>query len=188
MGCDAVYVLEGGLAGRPLIKDEPPAPVFGLDRAAPPSIPPAALKVLLDRGAAVVVDLAPSLAYEAGHVPAAWFAVRARLPASLDRLPAAPTLVFTSPDGVLARLAAAELGTTRFTDIRVLDGGTEAWRAAGLALNRDREALADTPDDCWRRPYDPYAGEGARERYLRWEIDLVHQIEREGDLGFRVPG
>ena len=42
--------------------------------------------------------------------------------------------------------------------------------------------------DCWRRPYDPYAGEGARERYLRWEIELVHQIEREGDVGFRIPG
>ncbi len=68
------------------------------------------------------------------------------------------------------------------------------WKAApprgsdaGLPTAKDREALADTPDDCWRRPYDPYAGEGARERYLRWEIDLVHQIEREGDLGFRVP-
>ena len=34
----------------------------------------------------------------------------------------------------------------------------------------------------------PDAGEGARERYLRWEIELVHQLEREGDVGFRVPG
>jgi len=56
-----------------------------------------------------------------------------------------------------------------------------------LPLANGREAMADTPDDCWRRPYDPYAGEGARERYLRWEIDLVHQIEREGDIGFRIP-
>jgi len=49
-----------------------------------------------------------------------------------------------------------------------------------------REAVADEPDDCWRRPSDPYSDEGARERYLRWEIDLVRQIEREEDLGFRV--
>jgi hypothetical protein len=46
--------------------------------------------------------------------------------------------------------------------------------------------MADEPNDAWRRPYDPYAGEGARERYLRWEIDLVRQTEREGDLGFRI--
>jgi 3-mercaptopyruvate sulfurtransferase SseA len=96
-------------------------------------------------------------------------------------------LVLTSPDGVLARLAAAELGDCGFADARVLDGGTAAWRVAGLPLATGREAMADTPDDCWRRPYDPYAGEGARERYLRWEIDLVHQLEREGDVGFRLP-
>jgi len=46
--------------------------------------------------------------------------------------------------------------------------------------------MADEPNDCWRRPYDPYTDAGARERHLRWEIDLVRQIEREEDLGFRV--
>jgi hypothetical protein len=34
--------------------------------------------------------------------------------------------------------------------------------------------------------HDPDAPPDARERYLRWEIDLVRQIEREGDLGFRT--
>jgi rhodanese-related sulfurtransferase len=188
MGCDEVYVLAGGLAGRALVMDEPQPAIFGLDAIQTPTIAPAALKRLLDNSEAAVVDLAPSLAYEAGHIPGAWFAVRARLPGSLENVPTAPTLVLTSPDGVLANLAAAELGQTKFAEIRVLDGGTAAWRAGGLPLARDREAMADTPNDCWRRPYDPYAGEGARERYLRWEIDLVHQIEREGDLGFRVPG
>ena len=70
---------------------------------------------------------------------------------------------------------------------RVLDGGTAAWRAAGLPLATGREAMADTPNDCWRRPYDPYAAPDARERYLKWEIELVRQIEREGDVGFRLP-
>jgi 3-mercaptopyruvate sulfurtransferase SseA len=96
--------------------------------------------------------------------------------------------VLTSPDGRLARLAAAELAGGGRSELRVLDGGTNAWRALGLPLATDREAMADTPNDCWRRPYDPYAGPGARERYLRWETELVHQIEREGDVGFRVPG
>ena len=84
------------------------------------------------------------------------------------------------------RLAAAELEDSGFAEIRVLDGGTAAWRAAGLPLTTGREAMADTPDDCWRRPYDPYAPPDARERYLRWEIELIRQIEREGDTGFRV--
>jgi rhodanese-related sulfurtransferase len=192
MGWNEVYVLAGGLAGKALVAGEDKPEVPELDTAAAATISPAALKQLLDQGAATVVDLAPSIAYEAGHIPGAWFAVRARLPLSVAKVPPAPTLVLTSPDGALARLAAPELGgqpgAARFGEVRVLDGGTGAWRAAGLPLAKDREAMADTPNDCWRRPYDPYAGEGARERYLRWEIDLVHQIEREGDIGFRVPG
>jgi len=189
MGCEQVYVLAGGLAGRALVTGDKRPDIPGLDRTnAAATISAAELKAALDKGGATVVDLAPSLAYEAGHIPGAWFAVRARLPSSLARVPRAPMLVLTSPDGILARLAAAELSTTGFAEIRILDGGTAAWDAAGLPLTKDREALADTPNDCWRRPYDPYAGEGARERYLRWEIDLVHQIEREGDVGFRVPG
>ncbi len=192
MGWRDVYVLDGGLAGRQIASGDEPAEIPGFDHAMAVTISAGELKELLDRDAAVVVDLAPSLAYEAGHIPGAWFAVRARLPGSLARVPQAPMLVFTSPDGMLAHLAAAEFddaghGDTGHGEIRCLDGGTDSWREAGLPLNRDREKLADTPNDCWRRPYDPYAGEGARERYLRWEIDLVHQIEREGDLGFRVP-
>jgi rhodanese-related sulfurtransferase len=190
MGWPEVYVLGGGLAGRKLVQGAT-ATVPEVERAVVTTVAPAELKTLLDRGEAVVVDLAPSIAYEAGHVPGAWFAVRARLPGSLDRMPhearSGRALVLTSPDAALARLAAAELAASGAARVRVLDGGTSAWHAAGLTLATGREAMADTPNDCWRRPYDPYAGEGARERYLRWEIELVQQIEREGDVGFRIP-
>jgi rhodanese-related sulfurtransferase len=188
MGWRDVFVLAGGLAGRRLATGEDRPEIPGLDRAAAPAISAAQLKLLIDNGEASVVDLATSLAYEAGHIPGAWFAVRARLPGSLAAVPRRKFLVLTSPDGVLARLAAGEIGDAEHGDVRLLDGGTAAWRAAGLPLAKDREAMADTPNDCWRRPYDPYAAPGARERYLSWEIDLVHQIEREGDVGFRVPG
>jgi rhodanese-related sulfurtransferase len=188
MGCSEVYVLAGELAGKPLVAGEDKPAIPELEAADVPKIPAAELHIAIDRGEAAVVDLATSIAYEAGHIPGAWFAVRARLPESLERVPKRALTVFTSPDGVLARLAAAELIDAGVPNVCALDGGTAVWRDAGLPLATDREAMADIPNDCWRRPYDPYAGEGARERYLRWEIDLVHQIEREGDIGFRVPG
>ena len=186
MGWPEVYVLADGLKGRQLVQGMPKTVIPELDAAAAATISPAELQALVEKGEASVVDLAPSLAYEAGHIPGAWFAVRARLPRSLDRVPKRRLLVLTSPDGALAWLAAAELEDCGFADIRVLGGGTAAWRAAGLPLATGREAMADTPDDCWRRPYDPYAPPDARERYLRWEIELIRQIEREGDIGFRV--
>ena len=186
MGWPEVYVLAGGLKGRQLVQGMPKTVIPELDAAAAATISPAELQALVEKSEASVVDLAPSLAYEAGHIPGAWFAVRARLPRSLDRVPKRRLLVLTSPDGALAWLAAAELEDCGFAEIRVLDGGTAAWRAAGLPLAIGREAMADTPDDCWRRPYDPYAAPDARERYLRWEIELIRQIEREGDIGFRV--
>jgi rhodanese-related sulfurtransferase len=188
MGWPEIYLLDGGLSGRKLVTGSELAPIPELAAARTPAISAADLKVRLDRGEAVVVDLARSLAYEAGHIPGAWFAVRARLGDGIGKVPKAAMLVLTSPDGVLARLAAAELATGGYAEIRVLDGGTDAWRAAGLPMTGGREAMADIPNDCWRRPYDPYAGEGARQRYLDWETGLVGQIEREGDVGFRIPG
>jgi rhodanese-related sulfurtransferase len=189
MGWPEVYVLVGGLAGRVLERGVPASAIPELEAAHVATISAAELKALSERGEATVVDVARSLEYEAGHIPGAWFAVRARLPASLDRVARRRMLVLTSPDGRLARLAAGDLSDAAhgFAAIRVLDGGTAAWRAAGLPLATGREAMADTPDDCWRRPYDPYAAPGARERYLKWEVELVHQIEREGNVGFRLP-
>src|SRR5438067_3252108 len=177
MGCPEVYVLAGGLKGRDLVRGVSEPTIPELDNAAVATVSAAQLQALLGNGDAVVVDLAPSLAYEAGHIPGAWFAVRTRLPGNLDRVPKRRVLVLTSSDGAMACLAAPELETSGFAEIiRVLDGGTAAWRGAGLPLNTGREAIADTPDDCRRRPYDPYAPPDARERYLRWEIELIRQI------------
>ncbi len=189
MGWPEVFVLAGGIAGRPLTRRRPEVVIPELETAQVSTIGPTELQALLDHDEVAILDLAPSIEYERGHIPGAWFAVRARLPSSLERVPKRRVLVLTSPGGgELATLAAAELSDCGFSEVRVLYYGTEGWRKAGLPLATGREAMADTPDDCWRRPYDSYAGDGARERYLRWEIELVHQIEREGDVGFRVPG
>ena len=76
-------------------------------------------------------------------------------------MPKRRVLALTSTDGALARLAAAELAEYGFPmRFWVLDGGTASWRAAGLPLATGREALADTPDDCWRRPTTPMPARG----------------------------
>jgi rhodanese-related sulfurtransferase len=184
MGWDA-SVLEGGLDGVELERGEPATNSDRFPLAGPetPTIQPAELRA---SPGAVVVDLALSRHHRQGHIPGAWFAIRARLGEALDKLPAQGELVLTSEDGILARFAAAEIGARR--PVKVLDGGTAAWKAAGLPLETGMGPLASEPDDVAVSARDRPPAE--RERYMReylaWEIDLVNHITRDADCRFRL--
>jgi len=140
----------------------------------------------LQANPAVVADLALSRQHRQGHIPGAWFAIRARLAEALERLPAAGELVLTSEDGVIARYAAAELRSRR--PVKVLAGGTAAWKAAGLPLDTGMGPLASEPDDVAvsARDRPPTERERYMREYLAWEIDLVNQIARDTDCRFRL--
>jgi rhodanese-related sulfurtransferase len=185
MGSIEAYVLEDGMRDQPLVLGPEPMAVFGL--AGADTITPAELKAQLDNQGAVVVDLDTSLKYRDGHIPSAWWAVRARMGESLKKLPERRLVVLTSADGVLARLAAAEAGAATGRPVKVLAGGTRAWSGIGLPLERGNTHLADEPNDVWYRPYDHDSDREARmNEYLAWEIDLVAQIERDGDARFKT--
>jgi len=150
------------------------------------SLPARELAQLQACGEAVVIDLDTSLVYREQHIPGAWFCIRARLAEALPRLPEQGALVLTSRDGVLASLAAPELQALTKRPVRVLAGGTAAWRAAGLPLAAGEEHMADVPLDAWYRPYDRRADvEKAMNAYLDWEVALVEQIARDGDARFQ---
>jgi rhodanese-related sulfurtransferase len=180
MGWDAA-VLEGGLGGGPLETGTPAGDPgrFPLAGPEPATIAPAALRA----GAGVVVDLALSRRHREGHIPGAWFATRARLGQALGKLPAASDLMLTSEDGVVARFAAVEVGRP----VKVVDGGTAAWKAAGLPLETGLEKCADEVDDVALSARErPAERERHMREYLAWEVDLVNQIARDGDCRFRL--
>jgi rhodanese-related sulfurtransferase len=182
MGWDA-SVLEGGLDGAELERGIPEAKsdIFPLAGPEPGTVQSSELRGSAD----VVVDLALSRHHRQGHIPGAWFAIRARLGEALDKLPAQGDLVLTSEDGTIARYATAELRTRR--PVKVLAGGTAAWKAAGLPLETGMGPLASEPDDVALSARDRASD---RERYMReylaWEIDLVNQIARDEDCRFRL--
>ena len=93
--------------------------------------------------------------------------------------------MLSSEDDV-ARYAAAELHTRR--PVKVLGGGTAAWRAAGLPLETGMAPLASEPDDVAvsARDRPPTERERYMREYLAWEIDLVNQIARDTDCRFRL--
>ena len=186
MGWKDVHVLDGAFEGQALEKGPERETVLGLDRATAATISVAALKDALAKDEVVVVDLETSLRYRDGHIPGAWWAVRARLAEALPKLPKKP-IVFTSPDGALARLAASEAGSVNGAPAKALEGGTRAWREAGLSLDKGTDRLADATDDVWYKPYDHGTlVEDAMRAYLTWEVGLVPQIHRDGDARFKV--
>ncbi|MSP67415.1 MAG: thiosulfate sulfurtransferase [Alphaproteobacteria bacterium] len=183
MGWPEVAVLEGGIGLDGLVPGDSVPTVLGLDGLRVEEVAPAALAPALAGGGVAVIDLGDSRGYLAGHIPGAYFALRARLGEAAPRLPVVGDYVLTgTPDDVLARLAAPELAQAVKGRVRVLRGGTRAWAAAGLPLAQGPERLLESADDdVFLQPYRR-AGDVAQAMrdYLTWEVDLVHQIEREG--------
>jgi rhodanese-related sulfurtransferase len=168
-------------------------PVPGLDRIAVATIDAPELKTMVDAGEVLVIDLDTSIRHRDGHVPGAWFAVRAglgkTLPEMLAQTPNAKHVVLVSPDGVGARLAAADVIENAATTlpVMVLQGGMRAWRDSRLPIEKGQTRMADPPTDVWYRPYDRTDGvEAAMNQYLTWEVDLVGQVQRDGDARFNV--
>ena len=172
MGHWDVFVVEGALEG---VEPAPSPP-------APEAIDPAATD------GALVVDLARSIDFRAGHIPGAVWGVRTRLHLLRERLADAARVVVVSPDGVLAALATGEAQGLTAAPVSALAGGTGAWVRGGGKLAADR---ANPPDeacvDFYLRAYDRNAGvEEAMRAYLGWEIDLVREMARDGTVSFGV--
>ncbi|MEJ2686451.1 MAG: rhodanese-like domain-containing protein [Gammaproteobacteria bacterium] len=185
LGWQEVYVLAGGIGDQTLVQGPVPTPAPAPEAVT--MIEARALQRALADGNTAVLDVATSKAYRAGHIPGAWWGVRARLQQALAVMPAVDCLVVTSPDALLARLTAADAqAARRELTVRVLEGGTRAWLAAGLPTATGMERPTCEADDLWYKPYEhPEADPAAMQGYLSWEVDLVPQIARDGDARFK---
>jgi rhodanese-related sulfurtransferase len=187
MGWDEVAVLVAGPADGGWETGSYVPRVLGLDGPAVPAIAPSALRDRLAAGNALVIDLDFSRRYAQGHIPGAWFAIRSELPAAIGKLANTGTIVLTSPDGALARLAAAEIGDRAPAPVMVLEGGTEAWTGAGFPLESGATHMASAADDvvlsARERGQDR---EAAMREYLAWEINLVNDMASDDDQRFRI--
>lgn len=190
MNWNEVYVLEHKAAASELTTEAEPRFPAGFALPTPATVAPAELDKSL--GQSLVIDLDTSLRYRDGHVPGAWFAVRAGLaktiPEMLAKQSGATRIVLVSPDGEIAALATAEAAdAAKGMPVSILAGGMMAWRDAKLPLEAGHTRMADPPTDVWYRPYDFKDNvEAAMRQYLEWEVDLVPQVARDGDAAFKV--
>ncbi|MDR3734667.1 MAG: rhodanese-like domain-containing protein [Acidobacteriaceae bacterium] len=136
---------------------------------------------------AVILDFASSLQYRCEHIAGARYALRSQLQQALERTEEASCYVVTSPDGVAARFAWADLRALTMKPVYLLGGGTTAWTLAGQPLTSEAPRYASDPIDRYRRPYEGTdAPASAMQAYLDWEYGLVAQLERDGTHGFFV--
>lgn len=150
-------------------------------------ISPPTLKAWLETDEAVVIDVTTSSNYVKGHIPGAWWVLRAQIKSALEKIGPARRFVVTCQTSALARFAAEDLQDIVADEVYLLSGGTAAWSDAGLSLQNGEERLASSRIDRYRRPYEgTEASREAMENYLEWEYGLVAQLDRDGTHFFEV--
>jgi len=165
------YVLKGGVSSGLAL----PA-VEVIAHEALPSITGLALADLLKDNAVSLIDLRPSMAYRKGHIAGARWSIRPRL--ATDLAAEQRPLVLLADDPLLAVFATQELPETQRAQVRLLDGGFDAWRAAGFAVQDNPATPSDEQCiDFLFFTHDRHAGnKDAARQYLAWEIGLLAQM------------
>lgn len=170
MGHDAC-VLKRGLASQVRFDPEP---------IAMPEVEPiatGALAARIDARDIAVIDVRPSMAFRAAHIPGSVWSIRSRLPQAAGECPA--TVALVADDAGVARIAAFDLARSGVHSIVALEGGLAAWREAGALV----EATPDVPPDRDCIDYlffvhDRHDGnKDAARRYLAWETQLLAQLD-----------
>jgi 3-mercaptopyruvate sulfurtransferase SseA len=132
-----------------------------------------------------VIDLRRSMEFRKGHIPGAVWSIRPRIFAAAK---GGTTTVLIADEPDVAALAALDLAEAGCKDIRLLGGGFDAWRTAGMPV----QATPDNPPDAdcidflffTARRHDN-APEAARQ-YLAWETGLLAQLDEQERGVFRI--
>ena len=138
-------------------------------------ISPSALASRLRASPSSLLDLRSSAAYRLGHISGAIWCVRPRLP-EIDG-----SVVLIGSDDVEVALAAKDLRAAGTNEIVRLTGTVDDWRAAGLKV----EATPNCPSDADRIDFQSFTAgrhdgdRAASRQYLKWEIELVDQLDTD---------
>jgi 3-mercaptopyruvate sulfurtransferase SseA len=189
MGHDAV-VLDGGLqAGLAAGVKAAQGPTHGA--ISPEAVSVAALAAGLVDRSMLAIDLRGSMSFRAGHIAGSQWTTRARLAHDLHGVPHDTTLVLVGDaDGDdPADIAVRDLHALGYPDVRRLQGGLHAWRAAGLPTHQGADTLPDARCiDYLFFVHDRHDGNKAAARqYLAWETGLIAQLDAQELATFHFP-
>jgi rhodanese-related sulfurtransferase len=182
----AAFVLEGGMAAATRLAGL--GDVAAPRVADPASITPHELAERLRDGRVRLIDLRSSMSYRKGHIEGAVWSIRPRIAAAVPDKALGVALI--ADEAGVAALAAMDLAEAGARDVRLLAGGHEAARSAGLPVIATPATPADA--DCIDFLFFTHGrhegdAEAARQ-YLAWEIALVDQMDAQERGSFSVGG
>jgi rhodanese-related sulfurtransferase len=151
-----------------------------------PSISAQEAAAALRAGTAAVLDLRPGMIYRKSHIAGAVWAIRPRIGAVP---PPVGTIILVADEPGVAALAALDLAEAGSNDVRLLAGGYDAWRVAGLPVETspDRPTDAECIDFLFFT-HGRHDGNAAAARlYLAWESGLLAQLDDQERGVFRLP-
>ena len=152
----------------------------------PLPISPLELAERLRAESVLLIDLRSSMNYRSEHIDRAAWSCRPRIVATAADPTKTVVLIADQPG--IAALAAIDLREAGFGDVRLLAGGHEAARAAGLPTMATPDSPADA--DCIDFlffTHSRHAGDAvAARQYLAWEIGLVDQLDEQERGAFRL--
>ncbi len=139
---------------------------------------------------ALRIDLRESAEYARGHAEGAAWSIRPRLPATLDRLGAAPDqpVILIASEPHVANLAGQDLLAGGYRHVYRLAEGYRTWQAAGLPEAAEPVGLPpEARIDYLFFVHDRHEGnKDAARAYLAWETGLIAQCAPD-ELGhFRI--
>ncbi len=184
MGRDA-HVLRGGV-GADATEMGSVNPYLSADIA--PNLPEISEKQLalsLKNKDVVVIDIRSFQSYREGHIPDAYWVLRANLPHQVAIIKD-KDLVVVSDNNLAARLFAREADSLGCRSVCLLSGGLNAWVSAQSDIQRSPDEPADR--EC--KDYLFFTGQrhmGNKKhmrQYLEWEIGLVSQLDADERTSF----
>jgi rhodanese-related sulfurtransferase len=189
MGYPRVYVLRGGITGALTVG--PKAPVILGNPQGTVMTPGQLHEALQGSNPPLVLDIGNSRESRKGHIPGACWGTRSCLAEAQKAHPQAASIVLTCDSGALALVACADaLRLWPNARVTYVAGGTKAWIAAGLPVDKGLVATFSPENDVYNRPYEgirsPEEERKAMIEYLSWEEGLIDDVLADGDLRFEI--
>jgi rhodanese-related sulfurtransferase len=173
------YALDGGVtAALSLARPQP------TNIPAPPHLAGIAPQALAD-GKFQVIDLRPAMMFRQGHIAQAKWSIRPRIAAAVN---AQQPIALVAEMPAVAALAAIDLKEAGATDIRLVSGGPDDWRTAGLSISATPNDPADAEAiDFLFFAHARHDGDAtAARQYLAWETGLLDQLDAQERGSFRL--